>query len=175
MPLMAPADSCCNCGSTDKVKMTDTDLRRMPAMGLAGAEIKIVLPFPYCKECVPSAKRRRPGALGILAINSLITAVLAMCWIFYGPLVSEETMIYVVCPASFLLSLILVFGFYGMRRPSGSQTSYYQPVKLKNTGHKWPADITGLELAFTNKPYANSFTNANKDAVSSNALKVSNA
>ena len=70
VPLMAPADSCCNCGSTDKVKMTDTDLRRMPAMGLAGAEIKIVLPFPYCKECVPSAKRRRPGALGILAINS---------------------------------------------------------------------------------------------------------
>jgi hypothetical protein len=55
------------------------------------------------------------------------------------------------------LSFLGVLGFYGLRKPTGDQTSYYQPIKLKNTGNKWPTDITGLELAFTNSQYAEKF------------------
>lgn len=54
----------------------------------------------------------------------------------------------------------IVLGLYVLRRPSMTQSSFYQPVKLKNTGHQWPADITGLELAFTNHQYGREFAAA---------------
>ncbi len=112
--------------------------------------------------------------LGIAAITALIALMLGMCWLFYGPQLSEETTISLVAPTLVFLSLGTVLGFYALRRPSASQTSYYQPVKLKNTGHKWPADITGLELAFTNRAYAEKFSEANQAAVAAKKLKVAN-
>jgi hypothetical protein len=173
--LVAPGDSCCNCGSTTNVKAEPTDLRRMPLMGFAGAEIKITLPFPYCEPCTKTARRKRPNALGIVAVVALLSLVLGMAWLFLGPQTSEETTLYVVAPALVILSFAVVIGFYVLRRPSASQSSFYQPVKLKNTGHKWPADITGLELAFTSNQYAEKFAAANQAAISSGKLKVSNA
>jgi hypothetical protein len=175
VPLVAPADACCNCGSTINVKAEPTDLRRMPLMGLAGAEIKVTLPFPYCEVCAATAQRKRPNALGIIAVSALLALVFGIAWLFLGPQTSEETTLYVVAPALVVLSFATVAGFYALRKPSGSQTSYYQPVKLKNTGHKWPADITGLELAFTNKQFAEKFANANQPAIAAMKLKVSDA
>lgn len=170
--LVAPADACCNCGSTVNVKAEPTDLRRMPLLGLAGVEIKVTLPFPYCEACPSSARRKRPGALGLLAVATLVALVLGMAWLFLGPQVSEDTTLRVVAPALVVLSMAIVGGFYALRRPSGSQTSYYQPVKLKHTGHKWPADVTGLELAFTNRQFAERFARANQAAVAERILKV---
>jgi hypothetical protein len=144
-------------------------------MGLAGAEIKIALPFPYCEVCAPTARRRRPTVLGVLAISSLLALILGMCWLSFGPQLSEEKTTYVVAPILIALSLAIVLGFYALRKPAGAQTSYYQPIKLKNTGHKWPADITGLELAFTNRQYAEQFSSANQAAISAKKLKVANA
>ena len=100
---------------------------------------------------------------------------LGMCWLLLGPQLSENAMMLAVAPALILASLGLVMGFYRLRRKSPSQTSYYQPVRLKNTGHRWPVDITGLELGFTNSAYASSFATANQHAVSSGKLKVSTA
>jgi hypothetical protein len=175
VPLVAPADSCCNCSSTVNVKPESTDLRRMPLMGFAGAEIKITLPFPYCELCAATARRRRPTVLGVAAVSALLALVLGMCWLFLGPQLSIERTTYVVAPILILLSFASVLGFYALRKPSGSQTSYYQPIKLKNTGHKWPADITGLELAFTNSLYAEKFSSANQAAILAKKLNVENA
>lgn len=175
VPLVAPADSCCNCDATTDVREMPTDLRRMPLFGLAGAEIKITLPFPYCEACSATASRKRPNALGIIAVSALLALALGMVWLFLGPQVSEDTTLYVVAPVLMVLSLAIVFGFYVLRRPSAAQSSFYQPVKLKNTGHKWPADITGLELAFTSKQYAEKFATANQAAIAAKKLKVSNA
>jgi hypothetical protein len=173
--LVAPIDSCCNCGSTTDVRVAETDLRHMPMMGLAGAEISVALPFPYCPGCVKTARRRRPGLLGILAVSALLATVLAMCWLFFSPPLSEETTSFIVAPAIGALSLGMVLMFYLLRKPAGQQSSYYQPVKLKKTGHKWPADITGLELGFTNHQYAGQFSAANQRAIASRQLKVSRA
>lgn len=175
VPLRAPSEICCNCGSSVNVRPTATDLRRMPLMGFAGAEIKLTLPFPYCESCAVTARRRRPTALGVIAVSSLLALVLGMCWLFLGPQLSEESTAYVVAPVILALSFAAVIGFYSLRKPAGEQTSYYQPVRLKNTGHKWPADITGLELAFTNGRYAESFSGANQAAILAGKLKVSNA
>ena len=175
VPLVAPSDICCNCGTTENIKAVQTDLRRMPLMGFAGAEIKITLPFPYCEVCSKTANRKRPNVLGIAAISALIAIIFGMAWLFLGPQTSEETTLYVVAPSLAVLSLALVIGYYTLRKPSASQSSYYQPVQLKNTGHKWPADITGLELKFSNSQYAQKFAAANQAAIAAKKLKVSGA
>lgn len=173
--LVAPVDSCCNCGATQDVRTEATDLRRMPLFGLAGAEIKIELPFPYCSSCASSSNRRRPTVLGTAAVTALLSLVLGMCWIFVGPQLPEETITSIVAPVVVITSLCFVLGFYALRRPSAGQSSFYQPVKLRNTGHKWPADITGLELAFTNHRYGEKFADANKVAIATKKLKVVDA
>ena len=96
-------------------------------------------------------------------------------WLLLGPEVSDDATAFVVAPGIVLVSLGLVLAFYRLRRKSSNQTSYYQPVILKKTGHRWPADITGLELGFTNRAYASAFATANEQAVSSGKLKVSAA
>jgi hypothetical protein len=102
----------------------------------------------------------------------LVALVLGMAWLFLGPQASEDTTLHVVAPALVALSMVVVGGYHALRRPSGAQTSYYQPVKLKHTGHKWPTDITGLELAFTNRQFAERFARANQAAVAEKILKV---
>ncbi|NRR33974.1 hypothetical protein HSX11_27745 [Oxalobacteraceae bacterium] len=175
VPVVAPGDSCCNCDSTASVTSQLTDLRRMPLWGLAGAEIKVKLPFPYCELCAATANRRRPTALGVIAVSLLLALVLGMCWLFAGPQLSEELTEYIVAPFLLIFCFAAVIGFYALKKPSGEQTSYYQPIKLKNTGHKWPADITGLELAFTNARYADKFSMVNLATIAAKKIKVSKA
>ena len=112
--------------------------------------------------------------LGVAAVAALLSLVLGMCWIFFGPQLSEEKTMFMVVPSLMILSLGIVLAFYVLRRPSPEQSSFYQPVMLKNTGHKWPADITGLEFAFTNHQYAGKFADANEAAIKAKKLKVVN-
>ncbi len=175
VPLVAPMASCCNCQATSQLRPVPTDLRRMPMLGLAGTEIRIELPFPYCETCAVTARRRRPTAIGVIAMSCLLAIAAGLGWLLLGPEVSDDATAFVVAPGIVLVSLGLVLAFYRLRRKSSNQTSYYQPVILKKTGHRWPADITGLELGFTNRAYASAFATANEQAVSSGKLKVSAA
>lgn len=172
VPIVAPADLCCNCGSAENLTPQITDLRRMPFMGLAGVEVKLPLPFPYCQACSVTSRRKRLGVLGMLAVFAFSLVVLTMGWLFLGPQLSESLTKYVIGPLAVIISISIVIGIYAFRRPKGRQTSYYQPVILKNTGHKWPMDITGLELAFTNEVYAQQFSKANEPSISAKKLKV---
>ncbi|MYN05135.1 hypothetical protein GTP41_23850 [Pseudoduganella sp. DS3] len=138
-------------------------------------EIKVVLPFPYCEICAITANRRRPSVLGVIAVSSLLSLIFGMFWIFFGPQLPEEQIIYMVVPILIALSFSLVLGSYALRKRSKGQTSFYQPVKLKKTGHRWPADVTGLELAFTNPQYAQKFSLANQSVLVAKKLKVSSA
>ena len=173
--VVEPIDSCCNCGSESGIELYQTDMRRMPLLGLAGVEIKVSLPFPYCRVCSSSAKRRRPTLLGILASSALLAIVIGMAWMFLGPTLSGDNAVAVVGVGIVAISLLIVLGFFFLRRPAGDQTSYYQPVILKKTGHKWPADITGLELAFTNPEYAKKFVLANESVIADGKLKISSS
>lgn len=64
VPLVIPTGTCCNCSSQDNVELIETDLRYMPLLGLAGAEVAIPIPLPYCPNCMSSASKMRPGLLG---------------------------------------------------------------------------------------------------------------
>ncbi|MBV8210128.1 MAG: hypothetical protein JO133_08710 [Burkholderiaceae bacterium] len=109
----------------------------------------------------------------MIAIACLLAIALGLGWMMSRLQVSEDATTFVVAPAIVMVSLGLVLAFYRLRRKFSNQTSYYQPVVLKNTGHRWPADITGLELGFTNSAYASAFAAANEHAVSTGKLKVS--
>jgi hypothetical protein len=172
VPLVAPIDSCCNCGATNDIATTLTDLRHMPYWGLAGNEIAIALPFPYCASCVPSSRRRRPTVWRVSAMTALLSMVFGMGLMFYGPQLSEETSVSLVMPALVILSLAIVLSFYIFKRPKGTQSTCYQPVKLLNSVHRWPAHIAGLELGFTNPQYRLKFIAANQVAIAANMLKV---
>ena len=175
VPLAAPMSCCCNCGSTTQVNPISTDLRRMPMLGLADAEIRFEFPFPHCDRCAVTARRLRPTALGVVAVTCLLSIVLGMGFLFLGPQLPEETVTMLVAPAVVLLSFGLVLAFYGLRRRAPGQTSYYQPVRLGRTTHRWPANITKLELRFTNRAYASIFASENQQAVVAGQLKVSAA
>jgi hypothetical protein len=136
--LVAPADSCCNCGSTTNVKAEPTDLRRMPLMGFAGAEIKVTLPFPYCEACSATARRKRPNALGIIAVSALLALVLGMAWLFLGPQTSEDTTLYVVAPALIVTELRgrtqIPSSWFSRRRAVASRDSSYGSFLRTSTG-----------------------------------------
>lgn len=82
-------------------------------------------------------------------------------------------MFLVVAPIVLILGVVITLGFYARRRRTGSQTCVYQPVRLKNTIHKWPADIIGIELEFTNKQYGEKFAAANQAAIRVKKLRIS--
>jgi len=77
-----------------------------------------------------------------------------------------------ILPSLFLLSCVLVFGFYSLRRPTDRQTSYYQPVRLKKVKQKFSGEIVGYIFAFKNSEYASTFIDANKEAIDKEAIKV---
>ena len=171
--LVTPVETCCNCGSVADVALEQTDLRRIPLFGVGGSEIIVKLPIPYCPLCKASASRRHPGLVGVLAVSALLALSVGTCWLFWGPQVSEEIAVSVVAPTSFLLSLAGVLSYFHRRKPVGTQTSFYQPIRLKHTGHKWPAKLDSLDLEFSNREYAAQFSSVNQTAISASQLKVS--
>jgi hypothetical protein len=178
IPLIMPADSCCNCGSMDNIREILTDLRRVPYLGFARVEVKLALPFPYCEACASTARRlplldvRSLNARSIIAICVCVGLALGLSWPYLPTEVSEQPM-FLVAPIVLFLSVVITLEFYARRRRTGSQTSVYQPVRLKNTIHKWPADIIGIELEFTNKQYGEKFAAANQAAIRAKKLRIS--
>ena len=173
VPLVIPTDICCNCSSQHDIESIKTDIRYMPLFGLAGAEVKINIPFPYCPNCISSANKKRPGVLGFLAISTLVFAILIMGWLFYlSSLFSTPISEYVFIPIAAAISLALNIGFFFLRKKKTNQTSYYQPVKLKKVRGKWPNAIGFLSLAFTNPSYAKLFIESNQESITNKCLKV---
>lgn len=175
VPLQIPADTCCNCSSTSGLEPQVTKLKHMPYMGLGSSEVTMPIPFPYCASCKKTSGRYRPHPFGILAVTVLIAVALIIAWFFgAGPLV-DKLPIELVAGGLFILSLGAVLGFYALRKPAGSQTSYYQPIRLVKVSQKWPADITGMVLSFSNHQYRDKFEAANQEVISKGILKVSAA
>ena len=61
---------------------------------------------------------------------------------------------------------------YALRRPTGQQTSFEQPVRLRKVKQRFTGEVTGYTLAFTQPDYAREFTAANQPAVEAGAVEV---
>ena len=79
---------------------------------------------------------------------------------------------------SLVLGVLLTILFYRLRRPKPPQTSFYQPVRIKNARLHFSGLMDGegqvgfMKLAFTNPDYLNIFVNANGDAIKGKRVAV---
>jgi hypothetical protein len=174
-PLNFPATFCCNCGDTNCTpEIQDTRVTR--GVGFGGVNTTFQLAIPICEACRKST-RRRPSGLWLRLLVFAGTAIvilgglIAMAKTATLPMWISEYL-FVIGPAAALLLVVL---FYRFRRARPPQTSYYQPVRIKELKLMF-AEGTGrigfMKLAFTNADYLNVFSTANRDAIKSKTLSV---
>jgi hypothetical protein len=97
---------------------------------------------------------------------TLVTPVALPLWIGY------------MTAGSIFLGFVLTILFYRLRRPTPPQTSFYQPVRIREARLQFSGLMAGagqvayMKLAFTNPDYLNVFTDANQDAIKAKHIAV---
>ena len=166
--LNFPAAFCCNCGDTNcTTEIQHTRVAR--DRGLGGARTTFQLAIPVCARCLKSTRRRPSGWS-----SRLLVWAVTVCVLFFALMVIGESFTFPVWPVERVLgisagiALVLVVLFYRLRRPKPPQTSYYQPVRIKDARLEF-GDAVGrvafMKLAFTNHEYLNVFVSANREAI----------
>lgn len=171
--LNFPATFCCNCGDTDcTTEIQDTRISR--SFGLAGVETTFELAIPVCRACVKTTRRRPASGISrllawLLTMGVVLGALLALGASVTLPLWMAQHLPHIAA----LTSFVGVVLFYRLRRPRPPQTSWYQPVRIKQARVRF-GDATGqvafMKLAFTNPDYLNVFATANRDAIQARRL-----
>lgn len=174
--LIFPTAFCCNCGEVNcAAENQDTRVTRFFAIYGTGATFH--LSVPVCARCRRSL-RRRPAVffsrLLVLALMSVAFLALVMLWQSSGSMpvwfVDHSFQLIVV------LGLLATLGFYWLRRKRPPQTSFYQPVRIKQARVRFTDVMSGrgnvdyMKLAFTNPDYLNVFRNANREAIEAGRL-----
>ena len=176
--LRFPQSFCCNCGVTDcAIETQNTRVTHFFSIG--GTETTFKLSVPVCARCSKTLRRRPAGffsRLGVLVL-SLATSFLAL-YVLGTSVMLPEWIGGNRLAISIILALIFSSVFYALRRPKPPQTSFYQPVRIRNvrlqvTGLMAGAGQVGfMKLAFTNPDYRNMFVNANEEAIKAKRIAV---
>lgn len=167
--LNFPAAFCCNCGDVDCTpEVQDTRVTRYH--GLGSAETTFHLAIPVCAACRKSTRRRPSGWFPRLLVWVVTSCVL------FGALTLTALPLWIsehrVAIAA-VIALVPVVLFYRLRRPKPPQTSWYQPVRIKDARLRFgegAGQVAYMKLAFTNHEYLNVFATANRDAISAKTL-----
>lgn len=176
--LNFPTAFCCNCGATDCTpEIQDTRVAR--GLGFGGVHTSFHLSIPVCQACRKSLRRRPSGLLLRLLVFAgislaILGALIAMAKNSTLPQWVSGNL-FVIGP---VVALVLVVLFYRLRRAKPPQTSYYQPVRIKDVRLKFAegaGSIVFMKLAFTSSDYLNVFTTANRDAINSKMLAATKA
>jgi hypothetical protein len=172
-----PATFCCNCGATDcQNEIQDTRVTRFFGIGRTDTTFK--LSVPVCAGCRRTTKRRPAGFFSRLAVLLLVIAVLFGISLTLVTTVALPLWIDYMTAGSVLLGIVLTIIFYRLRRPKPPQTSFYQPVRIKEARLQFAGLMAGagqvayMKLAFTNPDYLNVFTNANQEAIKARHIAV---
>jgi hypothetical protein len=176
-PLGFPASFCCNCGSTDcQNEIQDTRVTRFFKIGRTDTTFK--LSVPVCAACRKTTKRRPAGFFSRLGVLILVTAVLFCVSLTLVTSAVLPLWIGYMSGGSVLLGVILTILFYRFRRPTPPQTSFYQPVRIREARLHFTGLMAGagqvayMKLAFTNPDYLNLFVDANQEAIRAKHLSV---
>ena len=172
-PLNFPPAFCCNCGDINCTpELQDTRVTRYFFM--AGTETTFMLSIPVCAACRKSLRRRPQGLF-----SRFLVWALSSCVVFGGMIMLGENMTLPLWMAEHLfaisagLALVLVVLFYRLRRPKPPQTSFYQPVRIKEASVQFGGEhgqVAFMKLGFTNHEYLNVFATANRDAINAKSL-----
>jgi hypothetical protein len=167
-PLNFPTTFCCNCGDSNCMSEIQ-DTRITSSFFVTGADITFQLAIPVCSACTKSTRRRPPGL-----VAQFLTWTLIACLVFVALMALGRS---VVLPAwaaehliaiSFGIALLLRLLFDRMRRPRPPQTSFHQPVRVKQARLRFNGEggqLALLKLGFTHPEYLNVFTTANRAAI----------
>jgi hypothetical protein len=166
-----PAAFCCNCGATNCVsEIQDTRVTRY--FGIGGTETIFHLPVPVCAACRRSTRRRAPGFFARLLVLALAVGVFFLALLMFASMVTLPDWIGAhLFGISVGLAVLLMVLILRLRRPKAPQTSFYQPVRIKEVRVHVTDVMNGygqvafMKLAFTNPEYLNVFTNANREAI----------
>jgi len=131
-----------------------------------------------CAGCRRTTKRRPAGFFSRVAVLLLVTAILFGISLTLVTTVALPLWIDYMTAGSVLLGIVLTIVFYRLRRPKPPQTSFYQPVRIKEARLQFAGLMAGagqvayMKLAFTNPDYLNVFTNANQEAIKARHIAV---
>ena len=175
-----PQAFCCNCGAAECTsEIQDTRITRFFGIGRTDTIFK--LSVPVCTACRKTIRRKPAGFFSRLGVLVLITGVLFGACIALGSTAALPLWIGYMYGASVVLGVLLTYVFYRLRRPKPPQTSFYQPVRIKNVRLQFSGLMAGeghvgfMRLAFTNPEYLTAFTDANQDAIKAKRVAVSKA
>lgn len=175
-----PNTFCCNCGSTD-CKSEDQDTRVTRFFSIGRTDTVFRLTVPVCPGCRRTLRRRPAGFFSRLGILLLFMAVIfGVCFASITTVALPLWMKY-IWAGSILGGLLLTWLFYRFRRPKAPQTSFYQPVRIKNVRLQFSGLMAGeghvrfMRLAFTNPDYLSAFTEANQEAIQTKRVAVTKA
>jgi hypothetical protein len=168
--LTFPKAFCCNCGDTNCVdELQDTRVSRFFKIGRTDTTFKLAV--PVCAACRRTTKRRPAGFFSRLGVLLLIFSVLFGICIALWSTAALPLWIGYMFAGSSVLAVVLTIVFYRFRSPKPPQTSFYQPVRIKEAKLQFTGLMAGaghvgyMKLAFTNPDYLNEFLNANQDAI----------
>ena len=176
-----PASFCCNCGATDCTsQIQETRITRF--FGIGNKETTFNLSVPVCSRCQRTIRRKPAGfysrlfvlmASFVAAFVGFFSLGLSLTW----PMFVGVNLLIVSAVVAILFTAV----FYLLRRPKAPQTSFYQPVRIKNVRLQVTGLMAGegqvgfMRLAFTNPDYRNVFANANSEAIKAKRIAVTKA
>jgi hypothetical protein len=171
--LNFPTAFCCNCGDINCTpEKQETRITRFFLM--AGTQTTFTLSIPVCANCYKSTRRRPHSVSARLLIWVLTAGAVFGAMAALGQSVALPVWISENLPViSAVLALVFVVLFYRLRRPKPPQTSFYQPVRIKDASVRFGGDngqVAYLKLGFTNHEYLNVFATANRDAINAKSL-----
>ncbi|MEO8062031.1 MAG: hypothetical protein ABI821_04710 [Pseudomonadota bacterium] len=148
------------------------DTRRTRYFGIGGTETIFHLPVPVCAACRRSTRRRAPGFFAQLLVLALAVGVFFLALLMFVSMVTLPGWIGThLFGISVGLGVLLIALVLKLRRPKPPQTSFYQPVRIKDVRVQVTDVMNGygqvafMKLAFTNPEYLDVFTNANREAI----------
>jgi hypothetical protein len=175
-----PSSFCCNCGSAEcQSQVQETRVSRFFGFGRTDTTFKLTV--PVCTGCQRTLRRKPASFFSRLGLLVLITAVLFGICLAMGTSVALPLWIDYMYAGSVLLGVVLTILFYRLRRPKAPQTSFYQPVRIKNVRLQFSGLMHGeghvgfMKLAFTNPDYLNAFADANQEAIKAKRVAVTKA
>jgi hypothetical protein len=156
VPISFPTGACCNCGATAGVEQRPMLLAVTRFMLLGGTEWSVPVQVPCCATCAPSLTRRSPGVSGPVLAFAIWFGVA-----FVGAMSLQSMQGWEVGNSTLglaaVVALAITGGWYGLRRPKGAQTSFYQPIRIVRLHQRFSGAITGITFGFTREDLARAF------------------
>jgi hypothetical protein len=150
---------CCNClASGNRVRPIET-----ASIVNRGVPYTFKLRVPHCANCSDTAKRKRPGMMGMLAAFLAVSVPVIIVMLGAGAANNSDGLMgasLIVGPA---VGVLVPYLWTRMRKPRPGQASRYQAAYASAIDVEFSGQPKSFTLTFENDLYAGKFIALNKD------------